>query len=66
MEDALADAEKRGGHLATITSEDEWHAINRALEAFHTVITLEERMKKLKAFGNGSPMKLGLYQVGKR
>ncbi len=29
--DALADAEKRGGHIATITSEDEWHAINRAL-----------------------------------
>ena len=26
---AKADAEKRGGHLATITSEDEWHAIQK-------------------------------------
>jgi regulator of replication initiation timing len=26
---AKADAEQRGGHLATITSEDEWHAIQK-------------------------------------
>ena len=30
-EEALADAESKGGHLATITSEDEWHAVNQVL-----------------------------------
>ena len=30
-DEAMADAQKRGGHIATITSEDEWHAINRVL-----------------------------------
>ena len=28
---AMKDAESRGGHIATITSEAEWHAINRVL-----------------------------------
>ena len=47
--------EKRGGHIATITSKTEWHAINRVhLGKFPTVITLVVQMKKLKAFGNGS------------
>jgi FtsZ-binding cell division protein ZapB len=30
-EEAKADAESKGGHLATITSEEEWHALERVL-----------------------------------
>ena len=30
-DDAMKDAERRGGHIATITSEAEWHAVNRVL-----------------------------------
>jgi cell division protein FtsB len=30
-DEAMKDAERRGGHIATITSEAEWHAINHVL-----------------------------------
>jgi hypothetical protein len=30
-DDAMKDAERKGGHIATITSEAEWHAVNRVL-----------------------------------
>jgi hypothetical protein len=30
-DEAKADAERKGGHLATITSEEEWHALKRVL-----------------------------------
>ena len=30
-DEAMEDAQKRGGHIATITTEAEWHAINRVL-----------------------------------
>ena len=64
-EQAKEDAENRGGHLATITSEAEWTSLKeRFLEKFLMLITLVVPTKRLKESGNGSLMKSGILQNG--
>ena len=56
----------RGGHIATITSEAEWHAIGEELRfSFHGYY-LGGTDEKLKVYGNGLLEKLGSSPNGQR
>ena len=60
--EAMKAFESRGGHLATITSEAEWHAIHKELGEVPFRYFLGGTDEKTEGFGNGSQMNFGNSQ----